>query len=210
MTVSAGAVGARERSRFETRRRLLEAGTEIFARQGEAKTRITDIASAADVAPGTMYCHFKDKGDLLREILAQAVADLHGRLRNLVERSDVPIADSVREHTEVLVCFAEEHPMLCRLLFSTEVATMDIGADFLAAFAHMQEDRLREGMAEGYFRPDLDPTVAAHALVGMLTHVLYWWTEDPTRASREAVIDTITNLRLAGVHGTRAGKEHVS
>jgi hypothetical protein len=55
-------------------------------------------------------------------------------------------------------------------------------------------------MAEGYFRGDLDPAVAAQAVIGMLNQVLHWWTQDPSRASREVVVDTVTRLRLSGLH----------
>jgi hypothetical protein len=61
-------------------------------------------------------------------------------------------------------------------------------------------------MAQGYFRADLDPAVAARAVIGMLAQVLHWWTQDPTRAPREVVVDTITRLRLSGLHAAE-GKE---
>jgi hypothetical protein len=34
----------------------------------------------------------------------------------------------------------------------------------------------------------------------MQSRVLMWWTEDRTRASRKAVIDTLAKIRLSGVH----------
>ena len=49
-------------------------------------------------------------------------------------------------------------------------------------------------------RLHLDPAVAAHAVIGMLIQVLHWWTQDPSRAPREVVIDTVTGLRLSGLH----------
>jgi len=33
-----------------------------------------------------------------------------------------------------------------------------------------------------------------------MTQVLHWWTQDPSRAPREVVVDTITRLRLSGLH----------
>jgi len=46
-------MNARERSRVETRRRLIEKGTELFAENGVAETRALDIAQAAGVAHST-------------------------------------------------------------------------------------------------------------------------------------------------------------
>jgi AcrR family transcriptional regulator len=190
----------RERSRRETRRRLIEAGKKLFARRGFARTRATDISREAGVAVGTLYVHFTDKEDLLREILFQGFEELHTVVRRIAETKYSAVRESVRAHAEALVDYAAEHPALFQVLFSTEVSTTAAGGELLKSLTAHQEERLREGMAEGYFRADLDPAVAAHAVIGMLIQVLHWWTQDPSRAPREVVIDTVTRLRLSGLH----------
>jgi len=191
---------ARERSRMETRRLLLEAGARVFAEKGMARTRPADISRAAGVAVGTLYLHFHDKEVLLREILFRALAELRARLHRILETPHASVAEAVRHQVETMVCLAEEHPALCRILFSTEVASTAIGTEVLNLLAGMQEEGLRAGMAEGYFRSDVDPAVAAQTLVGMQMHVLSWWTRDPSVAPREVVIDTLTKVRLSGLH----------
>jgi TetR/AcrR family fatty acid metabolism transcriptional regulator len=188
------------RPELETRRRLIEAGTKLFARGGFARTRATDISREAGVAVGTLYLHFTDKEDLLREILFQGFEEIHAVVRRIAETKYATVRESVRAHAEALVGYAAEHPTLFQILFSTEVATTAAGAELLGSLTAHQEERLREGMAEGYFRADLDPGVAAHAVIGMLTQVLRWWTQDPSQAPREVVVDTVTKLRLFGLH----------
>jgi AcrR family transcriptional regulator len=190
----------RERSRLETRQRLIAAGTELFARRGFARTRAADISHQAGVAVGTLYLHFADKGELLREVLFRGFEEIHAAVERSAGARHLTVPESVRAHTEALVGYAAEHPALFQILFSTEVATTDAGAELLGSLVAHQEDRLREGMAQGYFRADLDPAVAAHAVIGMLNQVLHWWTQDPSRAPREVVVDTITRLRLSGLH----------
>ena len=200
MTTAEALPNIRERSRLETRRRLIEAGTKLFARRGFARTRATDISREAGVATGTLYVHFADKEDLLREILFQGFEEIHAVIRQIAETKYSTVGDSVHAHSEALVGFAAEHPALFQILFSTEVATTAAGSELLSSLTTHQEERLREGMAEDYFRADLDPGVAAHAVIGMLTQVLRWWTQDPSRAPREVVVDTITKMRLFGLH----------
>ena len=200
------AQNARDRSRIETRRLLLDAAMQLFAEQGVARTRAADISRAAGVAVGTLYLHFADKEALLRQILFRGLVELHAGLRRNLERPHVDVAQAVRDHVEVIVRLAEEHPAFCRILFGTEVATTAMGADVLNFLTRMQENRLREGMTEGYFRSDFDPAVAALALVGMQMHVMSWWIQDPSRASREAVIDTLARVQLSGLYpGPRLG-----
>ena len=66
--VSQAGETAAARSRRETRRRLVEAGTELFAREGLHGATSAQIARRAGVAAGTFYLHFRDKQDLFREI----------------------------------------------------------------------------------------------------------------------------------------------
>ena len=200
MTAAEAVPNMRERSRRETRRRLIEAGTKLFARRGFARTRATDISREAGVAVGTLYVHFTDKEDLLREILFQGFEEIHAVVRRIADTKYATVRESVRAHAEALVGYAAEHPALFQILFSTEVTTTAAGAELLESLMAHQEERLREGMAEGYFRADLDPAVAARAVIGMLIQVLHWWTQDPSRAPREVVIDTVTGLRLSGLH----------
>ena len=200
MTAAEAVPNLRERSRIETRRRLIEAGKKLFARRGFARTRATDISREAGVAVGTLYVHFADKEEVLREILFQGFEEMHAVVHRIKETKYATVEGSVRAHTEALVSYAAEHPALFQILFSTEVTTTAAGAELLEFVTAHQEERLREGMAEGYFRADLDPAVAAHAVIGMLIQVLHWWTQDPSRAPREVVIDTVTGLRLSGLH----------
>jgi len=200
MAAAEAAPNLRERSRLETRRRLVEAGTKLFALRGFARTRATDISREAGVAVGTLYVHFTDKEDLLREILFRGFEEMHAVVRRIAETKFATVEESVRAHTEALVSYAAEHPALFQILFSTEVATTAAGAELLAALTAHQEERLREGMVAGYFRADLDPGVAARAVIGMLIQVLHWWTQDPSRAPQDVVIDTVTGLRLSGLH----------
>ena len=192
------ALNARDRSRIETRRRLLETGLELFARQGVADTRASDVATAAGVAVGTLYLHFKDKQGLLRAILREGVEELMGALQRMALSPAPDPAAAVRAHTEVLVRFAESHTGLCRILFDPESVRKNVSTEITEHLAAMLELRVREGIADGIIVPGIDPVVAAHGVVGMLLQVLDWWTRNPGIATADSVIETLTRLRLSG------------
>ncbi len=192
------ALNARDRSRIETRRRLLETGLELFARQGVADTRASDVATAAGVAVGTLYLHFKDKQGLLRAIMREGVEELMGALQRMALSPAPDPAAAVRAHTEVLVRFAESHTGLCRILFDPESVRKNVSTEITEHLAAMLELRVREGIADGIIVPGIDPVVAAHGVVGMLLQVLDWWTRNPGIATADSVIETLTRLRLSG------------
>jgi hypothetical protein len=97
-----------------------------------------------------------------------------------------------------LVDFVASPSTRGRLLFANDAP--GLRGDLLDAMAAAQEAHIRERRRDGYFRADIDATVAAQALVGMQSRVLTWWLENPRRASRKSVIDTLAKLRLSGIH----------
>ena len=48
---------------------------------------------------------------------------------------------------------------------------------------------------------EIDPTVLGHAIVGMWARVMAWWVEDPGRAPRDEVVETLIALHPASRRG---------
>ena len=65
---------AADRSREQTRARLITSGKQLFAKRGLHGVTTHDIARRAGVAAGTFYLHFKDKTELFREIAVETMA----------------------------------------------------------------------------------------------------------------------------------------
>jgi AcrR family transcriptional regulator len=193
---------ARDRSREDSRQRLLDAAAELFAEQGFTNTKATDIAARAGVAVGTLYLHFGDKDGIARAVAEDAFAELRARLRSSVEREHSTVERAARAHATALVDFVADPSTRGRLLFANDAP--GLRGELLDAMAAAQEAHLRERRRDGYFRADIDATVAAQALVGMQSRVLTWWLANRRRASRKSVIDTLAKLRLSGIHARRA------
>ena len=186
--------GAAARSRAETRRRLVDSGTDLFASQGLHPTTTTQIARAAGVAAGTFYLHFPDKHALFHEIAFGALADLRRRM-DAAHRSLAPDRDAqLRARMETLVAFADERRDLVRIVFSRGAEAGAIAAEMADALFPGVEARLRERIEEGLADAGLHPAVAAQALIATWMRVVAWWAEDPSRAPRDAVVETLVRL----------------
>lgn len=59
----------RLKSQQETRGRLLEAASKLFARDGFASVRLADIAEEASVTTGAVYSNFRGKSELLDAVV---------------------------------------------------------------------------------------------------------------------------------------------
>lgn len=189
------AASAPARSRIQTRQRLVESATRLFAERGLHGVTSHDIAREAGVASGTFYLHFRDKTDVYRHIVFDAVEQLAVAVQQVVETSHAG-ALGLRARAEAIVAFAERNRDIVRVAFSTDAEAADVESDALSQMAANLEARLRRERDEGLFPPDLDPAVCARAHVGMTAHLIDWWTQDPSRASREAIVETLTRLQF--------------
>jgi AcrR family transcriptional regulator len=186
------------RSRADTRRRLLEAATELFAREGLHGATSARIAREAGVATGTFYLHFRDKEALFREIVRAALAELRARVGRAFQSAGSDPRAQVRARTAEIVSFAEDNRTLIRVLFGRRQEAGELAEEVLDALIPGIEESLRSRAARGDLAPGLHPGVAAQAIAAMSSRVLAWWVEDPTRASREQVIETL--CRMHPVH----------
>jgi AcrR family transcriptional regulator len=198
MNVSLRADSAPARSRAETRRRLIASGTELFARRGLHGVTTHSIASAAGVAAGTFYLHFKDKGALFREIALAAAAELEERLER-VTRDAADVEAAVRGRAAEFLAFAAENRNLVRILFGRGQEVPELASEILDEFASFLQGRLEGRIAEGVVDRTLHSAVASQALVGMIARVMAWWAEEPGRAPRNDVIETLSRLQLTGL-----------
>jgi AcrR family transcriptional regulator len=181
------------RSRADTRRRLVEAATDLFARDGLHGATSARIAAEAGVATGTFYLHFRDKEELFREIVFAALAQLRGRTLRALEG----LADAraqVRARTGELVAFADENRRLMLVLFGRGAQSAGMGDEVLDSLTPGIADALRARARAGQLSPELHPAVAAQAIAAMHSRVIAWWVEDPTRATREEVIETLCRM----------------
>lgn len=189
---------ARERSEGaeEKRRLILRAAVTVFARDGYHTSRVGDIAEEAGVAHGLLYHYFSSKDEVLATVFRENYADLLVRFR-AVEASDEPADEKLRG--------------LCKILLRTwrndpELVTVMVREVARSTHLQGQVDEIREGLvvfqrviaqgqAEGVFRAELDPLLAAWVVYGGLEELLTGWVmgqlpdgdEEVARAERTAV-----------------------
>jgi AcrR family transcriptional regulator len=116
------------------RRRILRAAHELFLVQGYRKTSIDDVARKAEVAKGTVYLYFENKGQLLIHAVVLEKASLRTRVAPLFDGS-IPKKDRLRLYLMIALTSARDLPLSARLLTGdTELfaALEDAGAGELA------------------------------------------------------------------------------
>lgn len=158
--------------------RILEAAIEIVAEKGFQHARITDIASRAGVADGTVYLYFENKNHILRAAIDSAFQQFSSRVHTALSGVEDPIArlrTIARMHIETLVGWRN-----LAIILQTQVRQ---SADFLEQFSHhsfvdyinLIREVIRAGQREGSIRPDISDRVMALCLFGALDEMISSW-----------------------------------
>jgi AcrR family transcriptional regulator len=151
-----------------TRKRLLRAAADVFARRGYAGTRVSEIAAAAEMSNGALYAYFGSKSELLVHALRA-----HGQ-RML---TDLAAGYPARSISELLL-------QTGRSLHLRREADDDLVVEGLIAarrddevsapmrsFVREQAEQLaalvRQAQARGELEPGIAPSALAHFCISL-------------------------------------------
>ena len=150
---------ARRKRRIARRRqRIAEAAAGVFAEQGYEAATTKDIATAADMAEGTLYNYFESKREIMLavvETMSRPIDQLLDRLKGLEDREDMV---DLFDHGLALLI---DHLAFFRVLVAEVWVDDAVLQEFAAQRLHEIQTTLaafmRENVAEGNFRPiDVD------------------------------------------------------
>ena len=155
----------------QTRSRLLEAATEVFAKLGIIGATTREIARVAKVNEVTLFRHFQNKEQLLAAVIQQALAKQReslahpeewlGDLRVDLGRYAWLFNNMLDEHEDMIRTFigeAKRHPEAARQIL--QEAARDLYETLIAY--------LRQGQENGIVRVEVDVPASVDIFTGML------------------------------------------
>ena len=164
------------RGRIDKRQAILEAAFTVFAREGYAQAGVDAVAAEAGVAKATVYNHFGDKENLLREAFGAAAEQALAKNMAAVER--LTGEGDLRERLEsvglaLMDCYCDERSWALRRLMAAELSQLP---DLLDIVQRRAADRVMEALADRLARLALsgrlrltDPLLAAEQLAALLS-----------------------------------------
>ncbi len=166
----------RQRGNSEKRERILQGALRAFAQNGFYNTRVSDVASEAGVADGTIYLYFKNKDDLLISLFEDRMEWIIDRLRDELEAVDGGVLPRLRAFVQLHFHLAVEHRDLAEFItvelrqsakFVKEYENPKFGA-----YLEILRSLIERGQREGVLRSDLDSRLVSRAIFGALDEVL--------------------------------------
>jgi TetR/AcrR family transcriptional regulator, fatty acid metabolism regulator protein len=186
---------------------LLRAATDTFAARGFFNAQVADVARTAGVAAGTVYLYFRSKDDLLISIFEKTMKDAIEAGRRTIEQIHEPIAqlraiarlhlDRMGRDRALAVVFQVE------LRQSTKFMER-FSATYVREYLGIIRDVIARGQASGAFRKDINPTLAAKLLFGMLDEMATNWILSKRKYSLVTEAGAIVDLFVRGAGAARA------
>jgi AcrR family transcriptional regulator len=194
--------GLRERKKQRTREQIVEAAMRLFAERGYQATTITDIATAADVAPRTFFAYFPSKEAVVFHNVDRDLAGLASALRDRLPGETA--FDGLRRWIDAMFdqWMAEGEEALLRKRLRCEDEGL---ANFEGGIRARVEELLLEAIADDLGEPQdaLRPrlvTAAAIAALASLEGTIYEKTEQRVaKAEALAVLDDAMVFLRGGI-----------
>jgi TetR/AcrR family fatty acid metabolism transcriptional regulator len=186
-------------------RRILDAAVRVFAAQGYEASRIGDVAKEAGVAYGLVYHYYASKDAVLEAVFREAWGRLLAAVE-LAEQTGEDAAEQLELVVKIVLRSWRDDPDLVRLLVREVTRNPHIQDELDEigqAFASL-ERMVRRGQADGTFRADLDPKLAAWMLYGALEEVLTGWVLGQLPDDAAAVSAAEREVTATMVGGLRA------
>ena len=195
----------KEREQKHLRQKILDAASELFAKDGYESVSMRKIAEKIEYSPTTIYLYFKDKNDLLNQICEETFANLIKDWQKIENKTDdalTALRKSMRAYVEFGLRFPNHY----------EVTFINPLADYLGpeehpydgsmgqkAFEHLVE-QVAKCMETGVLKKDDIPTVSqtiwamGHGIVSLLNS-----HKDFPFVDKEILIERSADLIFEGI-----------
>jgi len=200
----------REARKQEVRARLMEAALTLFRDQGVDETTVQSIVDRAGTSKGTFFNYFATKEHVLAAYYEQLV-------EAALTRAAPPRSDASAERRVIallLACAATlddvvlARAMLRALFSSAVIARADDVAE--SQLHDVVRTILREGIARGELRPDLELDVFCSLLTGALSASVQDWVLQNGRHDLAAALTAKLALLFRAARATKPVSRAIS
>ncbi|KUI33019.1 TetR family transcriptional regulator [Mycobacterium sp. IS-1742] len=184
---------------------LLELAATMFAERGLRATTVRDIADSAGILSGSLYHHFSSKEEMIDELLRGFLDWLFERYHQIVETEPNPLERLKGLFLASFEAIATRHAQV--VIYQDEAKRLSSQPRFSYVEERNREQRkmwievLNQGIAEGYFRPDIDVDLI-YRFIRDTTWVSVRWYQPGGPLTAQEVGRQYLSIVLGGITAT--------
>ncbi len=185
-----------------TRADVVAAAGRLFAQRGYHGTSMRDLGKELGLLGSSLYSHVESKQDLLVEVVEEGSRLFQASSENALAVDGTPAGrmqslisghvDVVLDNLDVARTFLNEARMLEASQRQRVISARD---NYEKAFREV----IREGVADGSFRHDLDPKTASIFILSILNAIERWYRPDG-ELDRSALVAQLSDFVVSALH----------
>ena len=191
-----------QKSISDKREAILRAAIKVFAGNGYFNSKVSDIASEAGIADGTVYLYFKSKDEILHSIFDRAMAEFISEGKKELSLIDTPRAKLKRIAELHLEKLGTDRDLA--IVFQVELRgstkfMQEFSAAGFAEYLDIIRKTIENGQRAGHFRNDIKPIVAAKIFYGALDEMVTNWILSKKSYVLALMADEVLKLFFGGI-----------
>jgi TetR/AcrR family transcriptional regulator, cholesterol catabolism regulator len=181
---------------------LLDLAASMFAERGLRATTVRDIADSAGILSGSLYHHFSSKEEMVDEVLKEFLEWLFARYQKILDADANPLKRL--KGLFMTSFYAIEHRHAQVVIYQDEAKRLSSQPRFSYVDDRNKEQRrmwldvLKQGVAQGCFRPDLDVDLV-YRFIRDTTWVSVRWYQPGGPLTAEQVGRQYLDIVLGGI-----------
>ena len=174
----------KERERERRRQQIMVAAKRVFTDKGFSKATMEDIATEAELSPGTLYLYFKNKDELYASLSLRILQYLMIRLEHVNAEPHVDAVQRLNALKDAMFDVYEFDPLILINMFHMQSSETlkNLSPDLLQQIETLSRNALRamanvfeEGIRKQLF-VDRHPAAVADILWSMFSGIVLWET----------------------------------
>ena len=185
---------------------ILDAAKGAFADKGFEGTSIADIARTAQISDGLVYRYFRNKRELLYEVLRKFYERILLDLETQVFKHDgfsARLETLIRRHLEVFVSDTD----LCRLFISEVRTASDYEGSSIQELNRLYTSVLirivKDAVKTGEVRPEVNPKLLRDVIFGAIEHLAWRHVNGKGQLRVTQTARDLTIMLTSGICGAR-------
>src|SRR5437868_2776816 len=193
----------------KAKKTVFEVAAEVFHRKGYDNTSMSDVATAAGLTKAGLYHHVSSKESLLFTVLDSGL--------DFTESYVLKPLDSIADPLDRLKAMIDRHLRLVLEERNLEVTGLLHECKTLSPSDRTRINRRKKeyvrmttklvsDVVKKYDIKDVNPKLAAFALLGMLNWTYQWYKTSGSN-SREEIVETFQHIFLQGILGEATAQQ---
>jgi AcrR family transcriptional regulator len=181
----------------ESKRKLLQAAEELFAKKGYQSTKISEIVANAGLTQAAFYLYFKSKEDIFQQLLQdfdQQLIDLSNVGQKAVELLPKDVKSYVTNMFIELFSLLGKNPNLTRIALQHATESDQIRKKIVKQIANNMANNQRFGIV----KEEIDTWVAAEAIVAVTERLVNRYLLTGEKTEKE-LGEQVAQMFLSGI-----------